>query len=274
MRYARLFLIFIFVFLSAFLVPSTVQAGVCSCGEGGQWEICYWDEYLEKEICVSTGGGGSAGHGCCDYCGGSCEGDGTPAPPPKQCNSDYIRNCVSGSKTDQLSGENFCVGAGACKDNNGKIVVGSAQALGGCCKEKCTPNPPHEDECWCAGTTVNTYTCCPTGTVNSCQNVPYESWSTTCEAWSNPCGGATFVRWGAVVGGRCAPPDEDGNPQRWREVLCRGIREECSCVPIACNATRASGRYPKIRPVWQGVTLQINENPSRMPVYERVYKEI
>lgn len=202
MRYARLFLIFIFVFLSAFLVPATVQAGGCTCGEGGEWEVCYTDQVTLEVICQQTGSGGDSAHACCDICGGSCEGDEDPAPVPNQCNSDYIRNCISGSRTDQLSGENFCVGAGACKDNNGNIVVGSAQALGGCCKEKCTPNPPFEDECWCAGTTVNTYTCCPTGTVNSCQNVPYESWSTTCEAWSNPCGGATFVRWGAVVGER------------------------------------------------------------------------
>lgn len=58
----------------------------------------------------------------------ACTGGGT-------CNADYIRNCASGTKTQQLTGENFCVGGGACKDGNGNIIVGSAQTLGGCCEE-------------------------------------------------------------------------------------------------------------------------------------------
>lgn len=62
---------------------------------------------------------------CSNECGGGAS----------QCNADYIRNCASGTKTQQLTGENFCVGGGACKDGSGNIIVGSAQTLGGCCDE-------------------------------------------------------------------------------------------------------------------------------------------
>lgn len=157
--------------------PASAQcSGFTLCGA--------WNDeqgFCDPDHGYTTGCGNGCNPGGCGDCeiSNSCSGgapvvcecgtraDGTckPCSGGNQCNSDYIRNCAgNGTKTSQPTGENFCVGVGACKDGSGNIIVGSAQALGGCCSEKCEPNPPFEDECWCNGWSVTTFICCPEGT--------------------------------------------------------------------------------------------------------------
>jgi hypothetical protein len=121
-----------------------VPTSCTACGGNGCGQAdCPPGQYQAPDLTchdVDQGGCecGVKADGLCKSCGGGC-------------NADYIVNCPSGgTKTTEVINTQCISSVPACEDANGDVVVGSAQSLGDCCSEKDTPNPPFEDERFCA----------------------------------------------------------------------------------------------------------------------------
>lgn len=201
-------------------------------GCGGNWDYCPQNYYRAPNgSCYENGTEGCEcgvkADGSCKACGGG------------SCNSDYLVSC-SGTKTSEVAGTTCVAIVPACKDSSGQVSVGSAQSLGGCCNEKTN----QDGDVFCAGISVNTYTCCGDGTVPSCGNVTSTYQGYGCPTYGSPCGSNTFLSWAGSTGTRCAwDTNEDGSPNRNNPIYyayanCEKTEWKCSCV-AACSAPTA-----------------------------------
>ena len=115
--------------------------------------------------------------GCCEM--GSIGG--TTDRPPLACDGSYMVNCPVGQTHTQEIVGTYCLSgahATACSDGRQNYYVGTAQEVGGGCAEMPDPDDPYATIF--GGVTINTYSCCPSGSTNSCSYTSSYTVAHTC----------------------------------------------------------------------------------------------
>ena len=115
--------------------------------------------------------------GCCEM--GSSGG--TTDRPPLACDGSYMVNCPVGQTHTQEIVGTYCLSgahARACSDGRQNYYVGTAQEVGGGCAEIPDPDDPYGTIF--DGVIINTYSCCPSGSTNSCSYTSSYTVAHTC----------------------------------------------------------------------------------------------